>query len=188
MRPGNPSKAFNSLSDAPRENEGMAGFHSTGRYSSDRKHGDSEDDGTSDSDGDASEDEYLDPALMAEAQRLLRPAEIEATRGAFRKLDHAHTGALTPQQVHAAMRQIAPQVSRGEVDKLIVEFDENGDGQIQLDEFLVMMGRISRVGSISDAVDAAHGGPPSTPTGGGGAGSRTCLPTVRAGSSSGTMC
>ena len=103
------------------------------------------------------DDPELDAALVGEAQRLLRPEEVVVTIRTFQELDTLGRQALTPGQVFAAMQGIKPTVTRAQVDKLIAEFDENGDGEIQLDEFLVMMGRIFETvsGGADEVVDLA---------------------------------
>lgn len=88
------------------------------------------------------DDPDLDQALIAEGRRLLDPAELNATVKTFRELDTSDSGALDPDQVFAAMQAVKPTATRGQVNQLIAEFDENGDGEIQLDEFVVMMGRL----------------------------------------------
>ena len=77
------------------------------------------------------------------------PRELAAGQKAFEDLDEDKCGALSPDQVFGALGAISPGASRAFVDELISEFDENGDGQIQLDEFLVMMGKLLGAGKPS---------------------------------------
>jgi ElaB/YqjD/DUF883 family membrane-anchored ribosome-binding protein len=48
------------------------------------------------------------------------------------------------------MRGANPSATRDEVNELIAEFDENKDGEIQLDEFLVMMGSLFGIASVEE--------------------------------------
>ena len=102
------------------------------------------------------DDAGLDQGLISEGRQLLGTAELAATVRTFRELDVSNGGALTPDQVVAAMQAVKPMATREQVLKLIATFDQNGDGEIQLDEFVVMMGRLFAV--TYDATTSASGG------------------------------
>ena len=59
--------------------------------------------------------------------------------------------------MYDALREANPAVTRERVDALIRDFDENGDGEIQLDEFLVMMSALDKTDggeSVAELVKA----------------------------------
>lgn len=61
---------------------------------------------------------------------------------AFKMFDKDNSGALSPDEIKEVLC-FNSSVDPEEVDKIIAEFDENGDGEIQFDEFCNMMRRLS---------------------------------------------
>ena len=85
----------------------------------------------------------LDQRLVAEARKLLSVDEIVAVKTTFEDLDTDGSGALDIEEVYAGVRRLCPTATKEQVNKFIEIFDDSRDGQIQLDEFLVMMGNLN---------------------------------------------
>ena len=88
---------------------------------------------------DGLDDPELNPRLIAEARRLLTPAQLQEARSTFRELDADDSGALDGDELFEALRTQVTlpggvAITRERVDELVSEFDESGDGEIQLDE------------------------------------------------------
>uniref|UniRef100_A0A7S3CKC2 EF-hand domain-containing protein n=1 Tax=Strombidium rassoulzadegani TaxID=1082188 RepID=A0A7S3CKC2_9SPIT len=66
----------------------------------------------------------------------------ERLQMAFNTFDTDNSGALSPEEIRQVLcydQKVDPE----EIEKIIEEFDENGDGEIQFDEFCRMMTKLS---------------------------------------------
>ena len=90
----------------------------------------------------------LNQKLIAEARRLLAPHEIQEACEVFHGLDADGSGALDADEIFEAIKISAPNITRAQVAHLVSEFDDSGDGEIQLDEFLLMHARICDAGGV----------------------------------------
>ena len=66
----------------------------------------------------------------------------ERLREAFRMFDKDGSGSLSPEEIKDVLC-FDSSVDPSLVDKLIAEVDENGDGEVQFDEFCKMMKKLS---------------------------------------------
>ena len=66
----------------------------------------------------------------------------ERLKVAFQMFDKDQSGALSPDEIKDVLC-FDSTIDPSEVDKIIQEFDENGDGEIQFDEFCHMMRKLS---------------------------------------------
>ena len=62
----------------------------------------------------------------------------ERLKQAFKMFDKDNSGALSPEEIKDVLC-FDSTVDPKEIDKIIAEVDENGDGEIQFDEFCNMM-------------------------------------------------
>ena len=90
--------------------------------------------------------------LHSKARRLMSAEQIREVRAVFAELDTDRSGALDPDEVLVAVRRRTPDVKQAQVNEFITQFDDNGDGLIQLDE--VRRKTEQSVNSVSFSVHA----------------------------------
>lgn len=93
-----------------------------------------------DGDGRISLDELvalLKPVLLEEL--VSKESSIEEIRGLFMEADTDYSGFLSIDEMYACMLKMGVNVSRQEIVRLFMEFDINGDMQIDIDEFVSIM-------------------------------------------------
>lgn len=66
----------------------------------------------------------------------------ERLKMAFKMFDKDNSGALSPDEIKEVLC-FDSSVDPSEIDQIIAEIDENGDGEVQFDEFCHMMQRLS---------------------------------------------
>lgn len=93
-----------------------------------------------DGDGRISLDELvalLKPVLLEEL--VSKESSIEEIRALFMEADTDYSGFLSIDEMYACMLKMGVNVSRQEIVRLFMEFDINGDMQIDIDEFVSIM-------------------------------------------------
>ena len=60
-------------------------------------------------------------------------------RRAFRTLDKDGNGYITARELKEVMSKLGEKLTTKEVEELVYESDTNGDGRIDIDEFVAMM-------------------------------------------------
>ena len=60
-------------------------------------------------------------------------------RRAFRTLDKDCNGYITAKELREVMAKLGEKLTMKEVEELVSDSDTNGDGRIDIDEFVVMM-------------------------------------------------
>ena len=91
-----------------------------------------------DGDGSGSIDfpEFLQ--LIAGKMKTFSENEISIRR-AFRTLDKDCNGYITARELKEVMAKLGEKLTTKEVEELVAEADTNGDGRIDIDEFVLMM-------------------------------------------------
>ena len=91
-----------------------------------------------DGDGGGSIDfaEFLD--LIAGKMKTFGENE-SSIRRAFRSLDKDHSGYITVKELKEVLNKLGEKMTTKEVQELVNEADSNGDGRIDIDEFVVLM-------------------------------------------------
>lgn len=79
----------------------------------------------------------LKPILLEEL--LSKDDSTEQLRAMFKEADTDYSGFLSIDEMYACMLQMGVSCSRQEIVKLFMEFDINGDMQIDIDEFIAIM-------------------------------------------------
>ena len=67
------------------------------------------------------------------------PTTVEGLRGAFRLVDADGNGKLTRSELDAVLARGGERMTRAELDEVMAQFDADGDGQIDFEEFTSMM-------------------------------------------------
>jgi len=71
----------------------------------------------------------------------LDKAEIHQLKQAFKFFDKNGDGTISTEEIDIVMKSIGLQISKQELDDLMADLDENGDGHMDFDEFVQMMDR-----------------------------------------------
>ena len=71
----------------------------------------------------------------------LSETQIEELREAFLLFDKNGDGTITTVELGTAMRSLGQNPTKEELQEMINEVDEDGNGTIEFDEFLVMMSK-----------------------------------------------
>ena len=94
----------------------------------------------------------FDPAQ----KRVLSVRKIGHYAEVFRRLDRDGDGEVTSSEILAGMEGLGLRATRGEVDALVDQFDDDGDGHLNLCEFLQMLcvkrGATSRVRLLASKI------------------------------------
>ena len=91
-------------------------------------------------DGDGSGSIDFDEFLELIAGKMKSFGENEAAiRRAFRTLDKDMNGYITVKELREVMSRLGETLTHKEVTELVNEADTNGDGRIDIDEFVIMM-------------------------------------------------
>merc|ERR1711881_425946 len=69
----------------------------------------------------------------------LTEEQIEEIREAFNLFDADNSGAIDVRELKAAMRALGFEVKKEELKKMISDIDNDGNGSIEFQEFLLMM-------------------------------------------------
>ncbi|XP_042360362.1 calcium-binding protein 5b, partial [Plectropomus leopardus] len=81
--------------------------------------------------------ELMTPKLLAETAGMIGLKEL---KDAFREFDIDGDGSITSDELrHAMIKLLGEQTSRNEIDAVVREADNNGDGTVDFEEFVKMM-------------------------------------------------
>lgn len=76
-------------------------------------------------------------ALMS--KKMTETTPEDEMMDAFKVFDKDGNGFVSPAELKQVMRDLGEKLSDEEVDEMITEADENGDGQVDYNEFVKMM-------------------------------------------------
>ena len=79
----------------------------------------------------------LRPILLEEL--VSKESSVEEIRAMFKEADTDYSGFLSIDEMYVCLLKMGVNVSRQEIVKLFMEFDINGDMQIDIDEFVAIM-------------------------------------------------
>lgn len=79
----------------------------------------------------------LRPILLEEL--VSKESSVEEVRAMFKEADTDYSGFLSIDEMYVCLLKMGVNVSRQEIVKLFMEFDINGDMQIDIDEFVAIM-------------------------------------------------
>ncbi|KAM3863848.1 calcium-binding protein 5b [Diretmus argenteus] len=83
--------------------------------------------------------ELMSPKLLAETAGMIGLKEL---KDAFKEFDMDGDGSITSDELrHAVMKLLGEQTSKNEIDAVVREADNNGDGTVDFEEFVRMMSR-----------------------------------------------
>ncbi|KAM9715977.1 calcium-binding protein 5a [Menidia menidia] len=81
--------------------------------------------------------ELMTPKLLAETAGMIGVKEL---KDAFKEFDMDGDGEITTEELRAAMTKLMGEhMSRREIDAIVKEADDNGDGTVDFEEFVRMM-------------------------------------------------
>ncbi|XP_073350933.1 calcium-binding protein 5b isoform X1 [Pagrus major] len=81
--------------------------------------------------------ELMTPKLLAETAGMIGLKELKE---AFREFDIDGDGSITSDELrHAMIKLLGEQTSQNEIDAVVKEADNNGDGTVDFEEFVKMM-------------------------------------------------
>ncbi|KAM9345914.1 calcium-binding protein 5b [Symphorus nematophorus] len=81
--------------------------------------------------------ELMTPKLLAETAGMIGLKEL---KDAFREFDIDGDGSITSDELrHAMIKLLGEQTSKHEIDAVVKEADNNGDGTVDFEEFVKMM-------------------------------------------------
>ncbi|ETO16277.1 hypothetical protein RFI_21077, partial [Reticulomyxa filosa] len=83
--------------------------------------------------------------------------EIRQLKEAFAFFDHNGDGAISTQEIGQVMKALGLEITDEELKDIMHDLDENGDGHMDFDEFVVMMDRRMSVGSQMDEIKSTFG-------------------------------
>ncbi|AWP18776.1 putative calcium-binding protein 5 isoform 6 [Scophthalmus maximus] len=79
----------------------------------------------------------MTPKLLAETAGMIGLKEL---KDAFREFDIDGDGSITSDELrHAMVKLLGEQTSKNEIDAVVREADNNGDGTVDFEEFVGMM-------------------------------------------------
>ncbi|XP_047215509.1 calcium-binding protein 5-like [Girardinichthys multiradiatus] len=83
--------------------------------------------------------ELMTPKLLDETAGMIGLKEL---RDAFREFDIDGDGAITSEELRFAMiKLLGEQTSKKEIDEVVKDVDNNGDGKVDFEEFVKMMSK-----------------------------------------------
>jgi len=80
--------------------------------------------------------------------------EIRQLKEAFAFFDHNGDGEISTQEIGEVMKTLGLEITEEELKDIMNDLDENGDGHMDFDEFVLMMDRRMSVGSQVDEIKA----------------------------------
>eukprot|EP00944_MAST-04C_sp_MAST-4C-sp1_P012797 g12797.t1 len=81
---------------------------------------------------------------------------IEEYTAAFKEIDKDGSGYLSPDELRDVMDMLGEDMNPEELEKIIAEADKDGDGEIDLEEFINMMRARKRVELLAKSMTKAH--------------------------------
>ncbi|XP_019640276.1 PREDICTED: calmodulin-like [Branchiostoma belcheri] len=90
-------------------------------------------------DADGSGEIDFDEFLGLMGQRMQDVDEEEELKNAFKTFDKDGDGYITPAELRVVMTNLGEKLTDDEVDEMIHDADQDGDGKIDYDEFVQMM-------------------------------------------------
>ena len=89
-------------------------------------------------------------------QRRKTQQVIEEYTAAFKEIDKDGSGYLSPDELRDVMDMLGEDMNPEELEKIIAEADKDGDGEIDLEEFINMMRARKRVELLAKSMTKAH--------------------------------
>jgi|UniRef100_A0A7S1T5S9 calmodulin len=83
----------------------------------------------------------------------LTAKEIEDARSAFRTFDRDLSGTIDSKELKAVLNTLGQDPTEAEVFNMIADVDSDGSGEIEVDEFLVVVSRAKEMASTNDDND-----------------------------------
>ncbi len=93
--------------------------------------------------------------FMPGAQPHLSAEELQEFRELFDLVDLDHGGSISPDELGSLMETLGLKPNQEELDEMIREIDEDGNGEIEFDEFVQVMSRKVQPTFTQDQVKAA---------------------------------
>jgi len=84
----------------------------------------------------------------------LEKDEIRQLKEAFAFFDHNNDGEISTQEIGKVMKALGLDITEEELKDIMNDLDENGDGHMDFDEFVLMMDRRMSVNSQVDEIKA----------------------------------
>lgn len=81
---------------------------------------------------------------------LLSPEKIQIYKEAFKSFDRNGDGTISTKELGVVMRTLGQNPTEAELADLIAEIDQDGNGEIDFDEFLVLMSKKMKDSDIQD--------------------------------------
>lgn len=81
---------------------------------------------------------------------LLSPEKIQIYKEAFKSFDKNGDGTISTKELGMVMRTLGQNPSEAELADLIAEIDQDGNGEIDFDEFLILMSKKMKDSDIQD--------------------------------------
>uniref|UniRef100_A0A3B3RSP0 EF-hand domain-containing protein n=2 Tax=Paramormyrops kingsleyae TaxID=1676925 RepID=A0A3B3RSP0_9TELE len=83
--------------------------------------------------------ELMGPRMMEETAHMMGIKELQC---AFRQFDSDGDGLITYDELKDAMKSLlGEKLKKGELDEMLKEIDLNGDGNVDFNEFVMMLSR-----------------------------------------------
>ncbi|ETO27506.1 hypothetical protein RFI_09630 [Reticulomyxa filosa] len=102
----------------------------------------------------AEEDDGKPKRKTGRRKSQLDKEEIRQLKEAFAFFDHNGDGGISTQEIGQVMKTLGLEITDEELKDIMNDLDENGDGHMDFDEFVLMMDRRMSVGSQMDEIKA----------------------------------
>eukprot|EP01083_Nonionella_stella_P034740 94990_1 len=79
------------------------------------------------------------PRRQKQRKHEMSQEEMQEVKEAFNLFDTDNSGTIDVKELKAAMRALGFEVKKEEIRNMLMEFDKDGSGEIEFDEFIQMM-------------------------------------------------